>query len=41
MTIIATLYIYNSPQDLQGMTNNVGLGLVTLLWFTITIEQDN
>jgi hypothetical protein len=43
--IIATLLIYN-PTDLflQGMTNDVGLTFSvgdTILWFTISIEQDN
>ena len=44
MAIIATWAIYNPPQKLLGMTNNVGLTLSvgdTTLQFTISIEQDN
>ena len=31
MTIFATLGIYNPPKNLQGMTNNVGLTLVSVI----------
>ena len=42
--VIATLYIYNHPENLQGMTNNVGFRFSVgdmIPQFTISIEQDN
>ena len=36
--------MYNPPENLQGMTNDVGLTFGvgdTTPWFTISIEQDN
>ena len=39
-----TIYIYNPPKTLQGMTNNVGLAFSvgdTIQQFTLSIEHDN
>ena len=44
LTLIATLEIYNPPNNLQGMMNNVELTFSvgdTILHITFGIEQDN